>query len=113
MAAPSALPAGEDPRGWSDVPDHILEKVLLSGGRGGGGKTCAAASAVCKSWKRAADQEFLWQSFAVREFGLTRNLAALALRMARNLSSQGAATAQLERRERCVHRMAALPHLMD
>jgi hypothetical protein len=32
---------------------------------------------VCKSWKRAAQQEFLWQTFGEREFGLSRSLPAL------------------------------------
>lgn len=32
---------------------------------------------MCKSWKRAAEQEFLWQTFGEREFGLSRDLPAL------------------------------------
>ena len=35
------------------------------------------SSQVCKSWKRAAEQEFLWRIFGEREFGLSRNLPAL------------------------------------
>lgn len=34
-------------------------------------------SQVCKSWRRAAEQEFLWQTFGEREFGLSRKLPAL------------------------------------